>query len=106
LSSPRRRPCGKKARDIEEVVGDRRLVVGGRRRRRSSPVAIVLVVVLVLVLAVVLVLVLVLVLVVLVSETCIHNNDNNESSRAMNSRVGEDGRGHDGRRGGHRRSES
>ena len=28
LSSPRRRPCGEKARDIEEVVGDRHLVVG------------------------------------------------------------------------------
>ena len=56
--------------------------------------------------------VIVVVLVVLVSETCIdnnnnnHNNNNNESSRTINSRLGEDGRGHDGRRGGHRWSES
>ena len=84
------------------------LVVCRRRHRRPSSV-VVLVVVVVVVLAVVIV----VVLVVLVSETCIdnnnnnnHNNNNNESSRTINSRLGEDGRGQDGRRGGHRWSES
>ena len=37
LSSPRRRPCGEKARDIEEVVGDRRLVVVERILKKIEP---------------------------------------------------------------------
>ena len=67
----------------------------------SSPVVIVVLVVVVVVLAVVIV----VVLVVLVSETCIHNN-NNSTSESSRAGLWEDGRGHDGRRGGHRRSES
>ena len=81
----------------------------GRRSPTSSSPVVIVVLVVVVVLTVVLVVVLVVVLIVLVSETCIHNNNNNnnnESSRAITSSLGEDGRGHDARRGGHRRSES